>query len=30
MKKRFVYGKAATRVTLLMAAVAALGAPKKW
>lgn len=30
MKKHLVYGKTATRVALLLAAVAALGAPKKW
>jgi hypothetical protein len=28
--KQAMYGKAATRITLLMLAVAALGAPKKW
>jgi hypothetical protein len=30
MKNRLVYGKTATRVTILLATVAALGAPKKW
>lgn len=28
--KKAMYGKAATRVALLLAAVAALGSPKKW
>ena len=28
--KTIMYGKAATRITLLLATVAALGAPKKW
>lgn len=30
MKKKAMYGKTATRITLLLATVAALGAPKKW
>lgn len=30
MKNRVVYGKTALRVSLLLATVAALGAPKKW
>jgi hypothetical protein len=28
--KKAMYGKTATRVTLLLATIAALGAPKKW
>jgi hypothetical protein len=28
--KMLMYGRAATRITLLLATVAALGAPKKW
>jgi hypothetical protein len=28
--KKAMYGQAATRVTLLLLAVAAVGAPKKW
>lgn len=28
--KKALYGRTATRITLLLAAVAALGAPKKW
>jgi hypothetical protein len=27
---KVMYGKTATRITLLLATVAALGAPKKW
>lgn len=30
MKNRLVYGNTAVRVTLLLAAIAALSAPKKW
>ena len=28
--KKALYGRTATRITLLLAAVAAMGAPKKW
>lgn len=28
--KNVMYGKAATRITILLATVAALGAPRKW
>lgn len=28
--KHLVYGKAATRIALVLATVAALGAPRKW
>jgi hypothetical protein len=28
--KHVMYGKAATRIALVLATVAALGAPKKW
>lgn len=30
MMNKAMYGQVATRVTLLLLAVAALGAPKKW